>query len=356
MMSAWDSDSNDNISNETPQDNQGAKLVATALENQVTHMFIAHAHVDDTWSYQTGDAILDRDGAQVGSLAAPRPFEVVQTTSAAAAVGSITGQTEYNGYRLIQVKDGAVEETNAFDPTQPSRSVPAGNFWFTTTNNEGASTNARIDVINGLPGTIPVTLQFFMAPYAPGYQVINAETGDPVSITAVGLGENGGAVLYAKATAAGVTTFPAAPGGETTTRFAAIPNKTNQPPTAAFAITPANDERTFHFDASGSTHEGGPLSYFWNFGDGLTGVGKTIDHVFLRRGAHVITLTAMDQFGGVGASQATLGERSDKSKNLGCGQCDVAPGASPWPSIIMMLLAALGVASLRFVLAGRRSR
>ncbi len=361
--SAWDSNPNDNIANETAQNNTGVKLLETALLYDVSHVFIGHSHWDNVWQFKAGDKLLDRDDAQVGSLTVTRPFAVVQTTTASAGVQAKTGKTEYNGYRLIEVQNGAVTQTNALDPAQPSRSVPAGNFWFDAVNNEGQSTYAQIQVVNGLPLELSVTLQFFMAGLPQGYRVVNEETGEPVAIVDVGLGENGGAVLYAKAQAPGTTTFPVAPGAETVTRFAAEPNPTNKPPVAAFVVTPTSDDRTVHFDASSTTDPAhAALRYFWDFGDGLTGVGKVIDHVYPRGGSLTVTLTAMDPYGGVGTMQTTLGvanccpDHKHHSDKLACGQCDLAPAASPWPSLVTLLLAALGVALLRFALAQRRGK
>ncbi len=52
------------------------------------------------------------------------------------------------------------------------------------------------------------------------------------------------------------------------------------------------------FDASGSADpDGGPLSYFWELGDGLTATGETIRHGYLKPGAYRVRLTVQDGSG-----------------------------------------------------------
>jgi hypothetical protein len=56
----------------------------------------------------------------------------------------------------------------------------------------------------------------------------------------------------------------------------------NEAPTAVIAVTVANEtNHTYTFDASNSTDpEGGNLSYAWDFGDGETAMGVTVNHTF----------------------------------------------------------------------------
>jgi len=72
----------------------------------------------------------------------------------------------------------------------------------------------------------------------------------------------------------------------------------NQPPTATFTATPTNGEvpLTISFDASASTDANDSISsYVWDFGDGETGVGVNINHVFQSTGIFTVTLTVTDE-------------------------------------------------------------
>jgi PKD repeat protein len=54
---------------------------------------------------------------------------------------------------------------------------------------------------------------------------------------------------------------------------------------------------TITFDASGSTDNIGIVSYEWDFGDGTTGTGKTVNHVYEKPGTYKVTLTVKDAAG-----------------------------------------------------------
>ena len=363
--SAWDSDPTDGIQNETAKSNTGTKLLTAALQADVPFLFIGHSHWDSVWQYAAGAPILDRDNNVLDVPLPQQPFNVVQTTTAAAGVASGTGKREYNGYRLISVENNAVTSLNAIDPASPERSVPAGNLWFTPTNNDGTSTYAQIQVTNGLPAALPITLQFFVAGLPQGYEIVNEKTGDLVPITDLGLGDNGVAVLYAKTTVNGVdpAAFPVPAGKQVQAHFAARPLPTGAAPTAAFSVTPATPPTSFNFDASASTNPGGgSLRCFWDFGDGFTGAGKTIAHTYTLGGELVVTLTVMNQTGGSATTQSTLGvsdccpDRKHKIDHFGCGECDAAGPGSPWSGLASMLVAALALFLLRFVLVQRRGK
>jgi PKD repeat protein len=75
----------------------------------------------------------------------------------------------------------------------------------------------------------------------------------------------------------------------------------NSVPTAAFTYTPATPGvgSPVHFNASSSWDSEGPVTQFlWDFGDGSTGSGVTIDHAYTATGTYEVTLTAIDADGG----------------------------------------------------------
>lgn len=61
----------------------------------------------------------------------------------------------------------------------------------------------------------------------------------------------------------------------------------------------AASTRTIGFDAIASTDvDNDPLSYSWNFGDGTTGSGRTVNHTYSSAGNYTATLTVSDGRGG----------------------------------------------------------
>jgi PKD repeat protein len=51
------------------------------------------------------------------------------------------------------------------------------------------------------------------------------------------------------------------------------------------------------FNASGSHDNVGVVSYEWDFGDGVTGIGVSTTHTYTNSGKYVATLTVVDSAG-----------------------------------------------------------
>jgi photosystem II stability/assembly factor-like uncharacterized protein len=84
----------------------------------------------------------------------------------------------------------------------------------------------------------------------------------------------------------------------------------NNPPVANFTVTPAaagNAPFNVQLDGSGSTDSDGSVaSYSWNFGDDLTGAGKTTQHLYRLPGTYTITLTVIDDNGATGTRTTVI--------------------------------------------------
>ena len=74
-------------------------------------------------------------------------------------------------------------------------------------------------------------------------------------------------------------------------------------PQAAFTATPLYDYPPLDvtFDASASSSPYGPIvSYEWDFGDGDTDTGQTVEHTYDEKGIYVVVLTVRDSEGNSG--------------------------------------------------------
>ena len=83
-------------------------------------------------------------------------------------------------------------------------------------------------------------------------------------------------------------------------------------PTPAFTFTPTAPEKSasVRFDASTTTDEGAVCldvcTYSWNFGDGSTGTGRIVNHVFTTAGPRTVTLTVSDDAAGSASTASTV--------------------------------------------------
>lgn len=86
----------------------------------------------------------------------------------------------------------------------------------------------------------------------------------------------------------------------------------NQPPVAVVTATPLSgtEPLVVSFDAGGSSDPDGTIaSYTWNFGDGGTATGSTVQHIYYATGTtvtYVATLTVTDNLGGTSTSSVSI--------------------------------------------------
>ena len=81
--------------------------------------------------------------------------------------------------------------------------------------------------------------------------------------------------------------------------------RVNTPPTAVIAYT--QNGNTVNFDASGSSDmDGSIIEYKWNFGDVDTLTGGIVAYEYPNPGKYIITLTIVDDQGGVTLSQTEI--------------------------------------------------
>ena len=87
------------------------------------------------------------------------------------------------------------------------------------------------------------------------------------------------------------------------------PITTNQSPTASFTATPTSGTAPLavSFDASSSSDSDGTIiNYVWDFKDGSTGSGQSINHTFSSIGSYSVKLTVTDDKGATGSTTKTI--------------------------------------------------
>jgi len=85
--------------------------------------------------------------------------------------------------------------------------------------------------------------------------------------------------------------------------------KANEPPVAEFSFSPTTGiyPLQVNFDASASHDpDGNIVQYSWDFGDGRTGSGRTVSHVYTRSGTFLIKLTVRDNSGGTDTKSKSI--------------------------------------------------
>lgn len=99
----------------------------------------------------------------------------------------------------------------------------------------------------------------------------------------------------------------------TATDLISVGDASPNPPVAVISFTPTDPQvdEVVTFSAEGSYDPAGfapkaIVSYEWNFGDGSTGQGSSVQHIFSQAGAFLVTLEVTDDDGVHGTARATV--------------------------------------------------
>jgi subtilisin family serine protease len=112
----------------------------------------------------------------------------------------------------------------------------------------------------------------------------------------------------------------------------------NQTPVAQFTATPVTGTAPLvaDFDAASSSDSDGAITnYAWNFGDGQSGSGQTVEHTYTSAGAFTASLTVTDDQGATATTgqSVAVSSPSPNSATLNVGECrphlNVSVDASP---------------------------
>lgn len=93
-----------------------------------------------------------------------------------------------------------------------------------------------------------------------------------------------------------------------TDSVAFVVSSPNEPPTATIsAAATATTGESVSFDGTGSADPDGTLvDYAWEFGDGTTGTGALVTHVYSEAGTYVVTLSVTDDDGATASATQSL--------------------------------------------------
>ena len=125
--------------------------------------------------------------------------------------------------------------------------------------------------------------------------------------------DNGAHTVTARATDAG--------GASASDANSVTVDNPNTAPTASFTYVCAN--LACDFDASGSSDGDGSIgSYAWDFGDGSTGSGATVQHSFATGGEYTVVLTVTDNDGSSDADSQILKVDGPSARSMHVGDLD----------------------------------
>lgn len=95
----------------------------------------------------------------------------------------------------------------------------------------------------------------------------------------------------------------------------------DNPPSASF--TSSCNELSCSFDAGSSSDDHGIAAYSWNFGDGSSGNGAAVTHVYSADGSYTVTLTVTDTVSQTDSSSdtVTVADNSGGGGNAPCTDC-----------------------------------
>ncbi|WP_161629824.1 PKD domain-containing protein [Desulfogranum japonicum] len=192
--------------------------------------------------------------------------------------------------------------TASLTVTDTSSSSQTADVEITVSESTASSTEQPVAVISSSTalGEAPLSVNFDGTSSTGGSPLIFAwEFGD-------GSIGNGSLTSHTFSTAGSYTTVLQVTDSEGLSNSASTPVLVTEPetinatPTAVISATPASGETPLAvtFNGSGSTDTDGSItSYTWNFGDGSTGSGATVSHIYTAEGLYTATLQVRDNNG-----------------------------------------------------------
>ncbi|ALC92881.1 serine protease [Bacillus sp. FJAT-18017] len=190
------------------------------------------------------------------------------------------------------VVDISTPEITNITPANDVRIKPGESVRVSFDSEEGLNASFRIELplmVSG--GNNEIT----MTEMSPGHYEGTYKTPDTLKI-------EGGVIVIKASDQAGNKVEAAAPGK----LYVAEPE--NKAPIAVIrGDATAKQKKATTFDGSGSSDPDGKIvKYEWNFGDGSTGSGATVQHKFNARGTYTVTLTVTDDKGATNSTTHTI--------------------------------------------------
>ena len=108
---------------------------------------------------------------------------------------------------------------------------------------------------------------------------------------------------------------------DSSTKIMTVTETANQLPTASFTAVPTSGIAPLEvaFNASNSSDsDGSIINYVWNFKDGNTGTGQTINHTFSSTGSYNVELTVTDNEGATDSTTKTITVTETPNQSSDC--------------------------------------
>jgi PKD repeat protein len=273
----------------TVTDNDGAKDSAeatnTVMNRQPVALFTETSEIvntDETISFDASESY-DRDGAIVGYS---WDFGDGTTATGISVQHAFSQNGTYTVTLVVTDDDGATDSTSATETVL--NQVPIASF------SESAETVSSGEIIHfDASGS-----------YDPDGSIVSYVWGFGDGITATGTEVDHSYIdsgIY-------IVTLTVTDDDGATGLATATKNILNRPPVALFTenATTVTQDEAISFDASESyDRDGAIVGYSWDFGDGTTATGVTVDHVYSEDGNYTVTLTVTDDDG---ASSSVVAE------------------------------------------------
>lgn len=236
-------------------------------------------------------------------------------------VNSGSGGGTYTSGKVVNIAADAPPSGQVFQKWEGSPGIKNINLSNTSITIPAADTTigALYTTLSSTTHVLTVTGGTGSGSYTSG-TVVNISSNDPVAGQVFDQWIGGVAIADVKASSTTITMPAEDTAINVAFKTAPLPDNDSPVITSAPAISAASMTvgATLSMTAGATDPNGGLLTYLWNFGDGSTGLGSTVTHIFSTPGIYSLALTISNSNGGSVSTGMTVT----------IGSANTSPGAS----------------------------